>query len=48
MGSWNAGVPLVQHAPRSKVHQSIVQLAQLLCGQEVSEIKKRRGLFSFK
>lgn len=33
MGSRNAGVPLIQHAPKSKVHQSMVGLANALCGK---------------
>jgi pilus assembly protein CpaE len=33
-GSRSAGVPLVQHAPRSKVQQSIARLADVLCGKE--------------
>jgi pilus assembly protein CpaE len=49
MGARNVGVPLIQHAPRSKLQQSIAQLAQLLCGMEVTEAKKKRGaFFSFK
>jgi pilus assembly protein CpaE len=49
MGSRNAGVPLLQHAPRSKLCQSVVQLAQVLCGkEEVDAKKKRNGFFSFK
>jgi pilus assembly protein CpaE len=48
-GSRNTGVPLLQHAPRSKLQQSIVQLAHLLCGKELAESKKKRGVFfSFK
>lgn len=50
MTSRNAGVPLLQHAPRSKLQQSIVQLAESLCGKEgLGDTKKKRnGLFSFK
>lgn len=33
MGSRNAGVPLIQHAPKSKVHQSMIGLANALCGK---------------
>jgi pilus assembly protein CpaE len=32
MSSRNAGVPLIQHAPKSKVHQSIAALGSALCG----------------
>jgi pilus assembly protein CpaE len=51
MSSRNAGVPLVQHAPRSKLQQSVAGLADLLCGKgaaaEAPAKKKRAGLFSF-
>jgi pilus assembly protein CpaE len=48
VGSRNAGVPLIQHAPRSKVHQSIVGLAQALCGKNgpaAAPAKKERWSF---
>jgi pilus assembly protein CpaE len=49
MGSRNAGVPLLQHAPRSKLHQAITQVAQTLCGKEGPlDNKPKRRLFSFK
>ena len=50
MGSRNAGVPLLQHAPRSKLQQGITQLAHSICGKETpAEAKKKRnGFFSFK
>ncbi len=50
MSSRNAGIPLVQHAPRSKVHLNLCGLAQTLCGADEAEEpkKKRSGLFSFK
>ncbi len=51
MGSRNAGIPLVQHAPRSKVYQSIYGLGQALCGKngtDESKSKKRTSFFSFK
>jgi pilus assembly protein CpaE len=46
----NAGVPLIQHAPRCKAQQSISGLAQALCGKgdEAAAPKTRRSLFSFK
>jgi pilus assembly protein CpaE len=48
-GARNAGVPLLQHAPRCKLQQSVSQFAGILCGTEVTEAKKKRGgLFSFK
>jgi pilus assembly protein CpaE len=48
--SRNAGVPLLQHAPKSKVQQSIQGLADLLLNKEVdqpNQKKERRKLFSF-
>jgi pilus assembly protein CpaE len=49
--SRNAGVPLLQHAPRSKIQQSFVGLAQALSGSAEAQApakKERRGFFSFK
>ena len=47
--SRNAGVPLLQHAPRSKIQQSVAGLAQALCGRgEAAPAVKKKGLFSFK
>jgi pilus assembly protein CpaE len=51
LGSRNEGVPLLQHAPRSKLHQSVAGLAQALCGKHgaaEAPKKERRGLFSRK
>jgi pilus assembly protein CpaE len=50
MSSRNAGIPLLTHAPRSKVHQNIVGLAEALCGRnEAAEPRKRKsGFFSFR
>jgi pilus assembly protein CpaE len=51
VGSRNAGVPLVQFAPRSKVNQSISMLAEALCGrndQRAEAKKKRTGFLSFR
>lgn len=48
--SRNAGVPLIQHAPKSKVQQSIAGLVQTLCGKgevQAAPAKKSR-FFSFK
>jgi pilus assembly protein CpaE len=47
----NAGVPLLQHAPRSKAQLSIQGLATALTGKAPAEAapkKERRGFFSFK
>jgi pilus assembly protein CpaE len=52
--SRNAGVPLLQHAPRSKAQQSIAGLAQALCNKQetpAAQTKKSggwRGIFSSK
>lgn len=50
MGSRNSGVPLIQHAPKSKAHQSITALGNALCGKqekvEAPEPKKKSGLGS--
>src|SRR4029077_16362123 len=50
MGARNAGVPLLTHAPRSKAHLSVLQLAQALIGKAAAAepAKKSRGFFSFK
>ncbi len=49
LGSRNAGVPLLRHAPKCKAHLSLVALANVLCGKTPQEPKKeRRGFFSFK
>ncbi|MBV9122560.1 MAG: response regulator [Planctomycetes bacterium] len=49
IGARTAGVPLLQHAPRSRVHQSLIGLGNALCGknghQEVATT--RSGLFSW-
>ncbi len=48
--SRNAGVPLLQHAPKSKIQQSFSGLAAALTGKADSapQKKERRGFFSFK
>ena len=50
--SRNDGVPLIQSAPKSKVHQAIVGLAQALTGKELAAPIKEKsrgwGLFSRK
>jgi pilus assembly protein CpaE len=50
LGARNAGVPLLTHAPKSKVHLSIAAMAQALCGKTPAEPakKERRGFFSFR
>jgi pilus assembly protein CpaE len=53
MESRNAGVPLVQHAPRCKAQQSIAVLAQNLMWKPGSKgslprVEKKRGFFSFR
>jgi pilus assembly protein CpaE len=50
LGARNAGVPLLIHAPKTKVHQSLVGLANALCGKSPAEPakKERRSFFSFR
>jgi pilus assembly protein CpaE len=50
LGARNAGVPLLEHAPKSRVQLSLVQLAHTLCGKAEAEPakKEKRGFFSFK
>jgi pilus assembly protein CpaE len=50
LGARNAGMPLLTHAPKSKVQQSLQSLCNALCGKSQSEPakKERRGFFSFK
>jgi pilus assembly protein CpaE len=49
LGARNAGVPLLTHAPKSKVHQSLVGMANALCGKVAEPAKKeRRSFFSFR
>jgi pilus assembly protein CpaE len=50
LGARNAGVPLLQHAPRSKTQLAIVELAKDLCGTngapDAPKKKEKRGWFS--
>lgn len=50
LGARNSGVPLMTHAPKSRVHQSLVGLANTLTGKAPAEQpkKKSRGFFSFR
>jgi pilus assembly protein CpaE len=50
LGARNAGVPLLQHAPKSKVQTCLMELAHNLCGKmDVDGPKKeKRGFFSFR
>ncbi|HYV39738.1 MAG TPA: response regulator [Gemmataceae bacterium] len=50
LGARTAGVPLLQHAPKSKVQASIADLAKALIGKPASEApkKEKRGFFSFR
>ena len=51
LGARNAGVPLLEHAPRSKAQQSLAQLASVLCGKGATDgqgKKEKRGFFSFR
>jgi hypothetical protein len=45
-----AGIPLIQHAPRSRAQQSFQGLADVLMGKDTGQAeprKERRRLFSF-
>ena len=50
LGARNAGVPLIEHAPKSKIHLSMMELANNLCGKALTEAgkKEKRGFFSFR
>jgi pilus assembly protein CpaE len=50
LGARNSGVPLLMNAPKSKVHQSLLGLANALCGKTPAEApkKERRSFFSFR
>ena len=41
MGSRNAGVPLIQFAPKSKVHASLMGMAAALSGKSNGAEKKQ-------
>jgi len=43
VGSRNAGVPLIQHAPRSKVQQSLATLATMVCSKKGGEEPQKAG-----
>jgi pilus assembly protein CpaE len=49
-GARNAGVPLLTHAPKSKVQASLCSLVESLCGKSNSAApkKERRSFFSFR
>ena len=48
MESRNQGVPVLQHAPKSKLQQSMNGLVNKICGREVIAVakEKARGWFS--
>jgi pilus assembly protein CpaE len=50
LGARNAGVPLLQHAPRCKAQLSLLGLANALCGKEEADPAKtqKKGFFSFR
>lgn len=49
LASRNSGVPLVEHAPKSKLYQSIMAMTELLVGKSETPqpAKKERGFFFF-
>jgi pilus assembly protein CpaE len=50
LGARNAGVPLLQHAPKSKLQTSLAELSSALCGKDAANQpkKEKRGFFSFR
>jgi pilus assembly protein CpaE len=50
LGARNAGVPLIQHAPKCKPQMSLMDLANNLCGKAANGAakKEKRGFFSFR
>jgi pilus assembly protein CpaE len=49
LGARNAGAPLMTHAPKSRVNQSLIGMANALTGKVPEAVKKeRRGFFSFR
>jgi len=51
LGARNAGLPLLQHAPRCKAQQSLMSLANTLSGKTLAPTngkKEKRSLFSFR
>jgi pilus assembly protein CpaE len=50
LGARNAGVPLLSYAPKSKVQQSLIGLANTLTGKASADApkKERRSFFSFR
>jgi len=49
LGARNAGAPLMMHAPKSRVNQSIIGLANAVSGKVQETAKKeRRSFFSFR
>jgi pilus assembly protein CpaE len=47
IGSRNAGVPLIQHAPKSKVQQSLVGLAAALTGKNGPVEEKKKSMMDW-
>jgi pilus assembly protein CpaE len=50
LGARNAGAPLMMHAPKSRVNQSLIGLANAITGKTPAEAakKERRSFFSFR
>jgi len=47
IGSRNAGVPLLQHAPKSKVQQSLVGLAGTLSGKGNGLVERKKSMMDW-
>src|SRR5262249_52887690 len=41
LGARNSGVPLLMHAPKSKVHQSLLGMSNTLCGKVAADAPKK-------
>lgn len=51
LGSRNAGIPVVEHAPKSKVNQSLLGMAKALTGNQVEAKpvkREKKSIFSFR
>jgi pilus assembly protein CpaE len=50
LGARNEGVPLLQHAPKTKIQASLAELANVLCGKTKPAVakKEKKSLFSFR
>jgi len=47
IGSRNAGVPLLQHAPKSKVQQALVGLVGALAGKDADTGERKKSMMDW-